>query len=52
MYFATDKRSDFYYDAMDKKHFVVIGISGNAALTKETLTGELKSDKLTGAKTY
>ena len=46
MYFKTDKWSDFYYEAMDKKHFVVVGISGNAALSKETLTGELKSDNL------
>lgn len=52
MYFKTDKWSDFYYEAMDKKHFVVVGISGNAALSKETLTGELKSDNLNWKKTY
>ena len=52
IYFATDKRSDFYYDAMDKKHFVVVGISGNAALSRETNNGEIKWDNLIGAKTY
>lgn len=52
MYWQTDRWSDLYYDAMDKKHFVVVGINYNSDFyTKVRTKGFFKDDNLIGRKT-
>lgn len=53
MYFQTNKRSDEYYEAMEKGHFLVVGINyNNDFIIKTRMNGEFRENNLIWNKTW